>query len=142
VSLHNLVSLFKITGDINWENRAQSVIKAFTGSIKAQPSAFTYFLNGLDFAFGPSVEVVIAGEPEDMNVQKMIKAINKAYLPKTVVLLKSTANASKLCQVAAFTDALKPVAETATAYVCTNLTCSQPTNDVQEMMETLQGLPA
>jgi hypothetical protein len=137
VSLQNLVSLFKLTGDVRWENHAKSLIESFTGSVKLQPSAFTYFLTGLDFCFGPSDEIVIVGDPDDATVQEMLSSINRTFLPKTVVLLKSQTNASKLCDIAAFTDAMKQVNDQATVYVCSNGACGQPTTDVKEMTARL-----
>jgi hypothetical protein len=53
VALYNLLSLSRLTGDPKWEDKAQSQMLAFSGTVKAQPAAFTFFLVALDFALRP-----------------------------------------------------------------------------------------
>jgi hypothetical protein len=71
VALFNLVSLARLTGDPRWETQAQSLIRAFAGTVKAQPQAFTYFLCALDFALHPGQEVIITGEPQSSDTRQM-----------------------------------------------------------------------
>lgn len=49
VSLVNLLWLERLTNNPEWEKKAHALTGAFSGTVKKQPSAFTYFLNGLDF---------------------------------------------------------------------------------------------
>ncbi|MGE0083620.1 MAG: thioredoxin domain-containing protein [Desulfococcaceae bacterium] len=46
VSVHNLLQLSSITGDIRWKEDADRLIRAFSGSVSARPSAFCHFLSG------------------------------------------------------------------------------------------------
>ena len=57
VALLNLLLLSRLTGDPQWEDRAQEQIRAFAGTVTSQPSAFTYFLCALDFALRPGEEI-------------------------------------------------------------------------------------
>jgi len=50
ISLFNLLRLSRLTGDPKWENLANELAEAFSGTVKTQPTAFTYFLMGYDFA--------------------------------------------------------------------------------------------
>jgi len=59
VSLFNLLRLSRLTGDPVWEKKAAELTRAFSGSVNKQPTAFTYFLIGFDFAVGQGREVVI-----------------------------------------------------------------------------------
>jgi hypothetical protein len=59
VSLFNLISLSRLAGNPTWAETAQAQIKAFSGTLQAQPAAFTFFLMGLDFALRPGQEIVI-----------------------------------------------------------------------------------
>jgi hypothetical protein len=61
VALSNLVFLFRLTGDLHWEKRAQAQIRAFAGTVKSQPQAFTYFLCALDFALRPGQDIITDG---------------------------------------------------------------------------------
>lgn len=44
VALHSLVRLFEVTGDAAIEARINATINAFSGLLKASPSAFSYFI--------------------------------------------------------------------------------------------------
>jgi uncharacterized protein YyaL (SSP411 family) len=48
VSLFNLLRLSRMTGDSKWEDLANELTEAFSGTVKSQPTAFTYFLMGYD----------------------------------------------------------------------------------------------
>ena len=49
VALTNLLWLSRLTGDTGWAERAQTMVRAFAGTIERQPAGFVYFLCGLDF---------------------------------------------------------------------------------------------
>ena len=59
VSLFNLISLSRLAGNPTWAETAKAQIKAFSGTLQAQPAAFTFFLMSLDFALRPGQEIVI-----------------------------------------------------------------------------------
>lgn len=133
VSLFNFLCLSRLTGDPRWEQKAWEQIRAFSGTVKTQPTACTYLLIGLDFALSPGQEVVIAGDPDAPDTQKMLSVLNRDFFPNTVVLVKSTRNSGQLAKVAGFTAGLEPVGEKAAAYVCTNFSCARPVTDVQAL---------
>ncbi len=47
-SLANLATFYRLTGDKVWLNQAEYLARSFFGTVKAQPSAFTFFITGLD----------------------------------------------------------------------------------------------
>jgi hypothetical protein len=61
VALSNLVFLFRLTGDPSWQKRAEAQIRAFAGTLKSQPQAFSYFLCALDFALHPGQDIITDG---------------------------------------------------------------------------------
>jgi uncharacterized protein YyaL (SSP411 family) len=61
VALSNLVFLFRLTGDPSWQKRAEAQIRAFAGTLKSQPQAFSYFLCALDFALRPGQDIITDG---------------------------------------------------------------------------------
>ena len=48
VTLVNLYTLYRLTSNISWLNQTTQQAKSFMGAVSAQPSAFTFFLAGLD----------------------------------------------------------------------------------------------
>ncbi len=134
VSLFNLLSLSRLTGNPQWEETAQALVKAFSGTLQAQPAAFTFFLIGLDFALRPSEEIVIAGEPTGADTQELLSALNLNFAPDNVTLIKSDKNAERLSRFAGFTDGLQVVRGKTTAHMCKNGACKESTSDMQAVL--------
>ncbi len=139
VSLLNLLWLSRLTGDPKWDTKAHDQVRAFAGTVKSQPTAFTYFLLGVDFAIRPGQEVVISGEPDTSNAQKLLAALNLNFTPNKVTLLKSDQNAERLAKFAGYTDGLQLIKGQATAHVCKGFACKEPTTDVQAMVDRILG---
>ena len=139
VALFNLVTLFRLTGDPRWEDRAQAQIRAFAGTVKAQPQAFTYFLGALDFALRPGQEVIITGEPQATDTRQLLAALNLNFAPDKVALVKSDQNAEQLARFAGYTDGLQVIEGKATAHVCRNGSCTDSTTDSRIMLDRILG---
>lgn len=140
VSLLNLIRLSKLTADPQLEDHSYKLAQAFMKSINKYPSGFTQYLSSLDFALGPSYEVVIVGKSDNEDTIKMLDAINKQYFPSKVVLFKDTnVNNDELENMAKYTKSHKKIKNKATAYVCKNYVCNLPTNDIEKMISLLEG---
>jgi hypothetical protein len=139
VSLLNLLWLSRLTGDPRWDDTARKQLRAFAGSVKAQPTAFTYFLLGIDFYLHPGQEVVITGDPDKPDARQMLEALNLNFAPHKVTLVKSDQNAERLARFAGFTDGLQLAKGKATAHICKGFACKEPTSDVQAMVDRLLG---
>ncbi|MGD8880876.1 MAG: thioredoxin domain-containing protein [Desulfobacterales bacterium] len=139
VSLLNLLWLARLTGDPKWDTKAHQQMRTFAGTVKSQPTAFTYFLLGVDFAIRPGQEVVISGEPDKSDARKMLAALNLNFTPNKVTLVKSDQNAERLAKFAGYTDGLQLVEGKATAHVCKGFACKEPTSDVQTMVARILG---
>ena len=139
VALSNLVFLFRLTGDPLWEKRAQGQIRAFAGTVKSQPQAFTYFLCALDFALRPGQDIIIAGELQSTNTRQLLSALNLNFTPNKVAIVKSGTNAERLAKFAGYTDGLQIIEGQATAHVCRNGSCTDSTTDTQTMVDKILG---
>jgi hypothetical protein len=134
-----MVTLFRLTGDRQWDDRALAQIRAFAGTVKSQPQAFTYFLCALDFAMRPGQEVIIAGEPQATETRQLLAALNLDFAPNKVAMVKSDQNAAQLAQFAGYTDGLQVIAGQATAHVCRNGSCTDSTTDTRIMLDKILG---
>ena len=139
VALFNLVFLSRLTGDPQWENRYRALIRAFAGTLKSQPQAFTYFLCALDFALRPGQEIIIAGEPQATDTRQLLSALNLNFTPNKVAIVKSGTNAERLAKFAAYTDGLQVIEGQATAHVCRNGSCTDSASDTQTMVDKILG---
>jgi len=64
-----------------------------------------------------------------MQGKTMLHAIRSNYLPNKVMLWRSSNDADALARLAPYTKGQKSIAGKATAYVCKNFQCNQPTTD-------------
>ncbi|MGY5855893.1 MAG: thioredoxin domain-containing protein [Candidatus Thorarchaeota archaeon] len=138
VAALNLVRLARFLGDPKLEERAAETIKAFSGIVPRAPSGFSMMLNALEFAQGESYEIVIAGDPDQPDTQKMLDTIREHYIPNKVILLKGTKHQSdEVSRLAPFAKFHDTVGGKATAHVCINYNCKLPTTDTQQLLKLL-----
>ena len=139
VAMLNLLRFGRITGRSFYDEKAAALGKAFSGSVKQAPAGFTALLCGLDFAIGPSQEIVIVGEHGKPDTQRMIATVRSIYGPNKVILLRSSDSATQLDEIAEFTRYQAALDNKATAYVCSNHVCQRPTTDIDVMHMLIIG---
>lgn len=139
VAMLNLLRLSRLTASASLEEKAAKIGRAFSDKVMQGPSEYTQFMNAVDFGVGPSYEVVIVGDPEGKNTQAMLVALSRKFIPNKVVLLKPTNKwATDIVRLAEFTKYQSSLSGKATAYVCLNHACKQPTTDIRTMMNLLK----
>ena len=89
VAMLDLILLSHITGKTNFEERTRQMIDTLSATISESPSAYTQLLIALDFAIGPSYEVVVVGNPKRNNTKNMLDALRNRFAPGKVVLFKT-----------------------------------------------------
>ncbi len=137
VALLNLLWLSRLTGEGAWADKADRMVRAFAGTIGRQPSAFTFFLCGLDFALRPGQDIVIAGESGSPDAERLLSALNLTYTPNLVAQLKSGGNAAQLARFAGYTDGLQLVQGKTAAHLCVGSACKESVLDVQAMIDRI-----
>lgn len=137
VAMLNLLRLGRITGDPSYEDMAAKLARAFSQTVEQAPMAYTQLLSSLDFAIGPSYEVVVVGDPASKDTKEMLSALRKQYTPNKVLLFKSIDNKSDIATIAEFTKGQSSIGGKATAYVCLNHICKLPTTDLNKTLELL-----
>ena len=141
VMLMNLLRLARLTGRQDLEEKASRLAEAFSPDVGGHPRMSTEFLRGLDFALGPSREVVVVGEEEASDTRELLKALRGIYLPNTVGLFKPTdkpGNLRTLDRVAPFTKDMGVGGGRAAAYVCSGGTCRRPVSSAAELLDSLK----
>ncbi|MFZ2053380.1 MAG: thioredoxin domain-containing protein [Candidatus Aminicenantales bacterium] len=135
----NLVRLGRLLGRADLEERAQRTVEAFSGKISQHPAAYTQLLCGLDFAFGPGREVVIAGRRGAPDTQAMFNVLQKGFLPDTVALFRPVEESNpEIIKLAPYTKPMVAAEGRATAYVCSNYSCECPTTNPEELRTSLE----
>ena len=137
IAFYNLIRLARLTGDSRWEDRANKLSLYASSGINQSPAGHTMFLAGLDMAMNESLDIVIAGDSNDNAVKEMLSVINRQYLPDITVIVHPAEDKSLIAELAPHIKTQTKINGKATAYVCKNFSCSQPTNNVQEMLKLL-----
>ncbi len=142
VQVLNLLRLGRMTAATEFEEKAARIGWAFSKIAAQSPSAFTQLMVGLDFAVGPSFEVVIAGDAQTADTREMLRALRTHFIPNKVVLLRPSDEAApEITRLAEFTRYQSSLQGKATAYVCLNFRCKLPTTEVSEMLRSLNAAP-
>ncbi|MCX9083479.1 MAG: thioredoxin domain-containing protein [Candidatus Methanoperedens sp.] len=138
VAMMNLLRLARITGDTDIEKKAHALGRSFSRTVERSPAAYTMLMSALDFAFGPSSEVVISGDLVDESTGKMLKALRKEFIPNKVVIFRPDGE-SEITDICGFAGNLTGTKGKAIAYVCRNFCCRLPTDDPDEMIRELHS---
>jgi uncharacterized protein YyaL (SSP411 family) len=138
VMMLNLLRLARMTGRVEYEEKAAQIGRTFQKNVSQAASIYTQLLSAVDFGVGPSFEVVIVGARDGRDTDLMRKALEERYIPNKVVLFKSLNEAEEIKRFAPFTASQQAIDGKATAFVCVNHACNMPTTDVNKMKELLE----
>lgn len=140
VAALNLLRLGRMTGDPLLEQRGEKILAHFSSLVADYPSAYTQFLNAVDFALGPGQEVVLVGDRESPQFEQMRQALHMRFSPQRVLMARgSETDGGRLAELCPYVKPLSSLEGRATAYVCENYACRQPVNDpgaLEQMLES------
>ncbi|KQC05343.1 MAG: hypothetical protein APR53_07995 [Methanoculleus sp. SDB] len=140
VMLQNLLRLSRITGDMAFDQRASDLTDTFSGAVMQSPTTHAFFLCGLDFAKGPTKEVVVVGRRNAADTSRMVEALHASFLPRTVVVCAYAGESEEIGRIAPYIRDLEMIDASATAYVCSNFRCTMPTTSVEAMVGLLRQI--
>jgi hypothetical protein len=140
VAMLNLLRLARLTAQPEYEEKAASLARTFSKAVAQSPGAYTHLMSALDFARGPSYEVVIVGDPQAEDTKAIVRTLGEAFIPsKAVIFRPADAETAEITRLAAFTKDLSTLNGKATAYVCRDFRCELPTTQAHKMLALLTG---
>jgi uncharacterized protein YyaL (SSP411 family) len=128
--------LARITGDEEWGSRVDRTLAAFATQMEQTPRAMPMMLAALSCSLAPKQEVVIVGGDEE-GADVLFDALASRYLPFAVTIPLRSDERSAPRRLLPFTEAMTMREGRATAYVCRDFACSQPTTDPAKMLNQL-----
>jgi uncharacterized protein YyaL (SSP411 family) len=139
VATLDLLRVGRLTMEKDFEKRAQRLFGAFSAQISQNPESFAQMLIALDFALGPSREIVIAGDESAPAVKGFLKAVSSRFLPNKVVALHPGEGKARTAieSLIPFIKNQLPIEGRPAAYVCTNYVCQFPVTEVSELEKLL-----
>jgi len=139
VAALDLLRLARITADPRWEELASEALATASAAIRSAPHAHTQHLIALDFALGPTFEVVIAGDPDGEDTVAMLAALRRPFLPDKVVMLRPDGESPAIASVAEYVGGFRSIGGKATAYVCQDFQCQLPTTSIEKMLSSVRS---
>ena len=138
VSMLNLLRLAQLTGNDDFEKKADSLGKVFAENIRQSPVAHTLMMVAVDFAVGPTYSLVIAGDTGKEDTVSMLNVLRKQFLPNKSLIFRPTEDLNPdIDKYSNFIQFFDKYDEKATAFVCINKMCKAPTNDIYKALENL-----
>ncbi|MEE9553552.1 MAG: thioredoxin domain-containing protein [candidate division Zixibacteria bacterium] len=139
VAAYNLLRLARITGNSEFEEMSSRIVRLFSAEIGRAPTAYTFLLLTIDFAVGPSGEIVIVGDKDSRDTNKMIKAINREFIPNKIVVFKANdGDSKKIDEIVSYISGFEGNTDMPTIYFCRDFVCDLPVNSVDQMMAKLE----
>lgn len=138
VAALNLLRLGRILSSDAMLAKAEKTISSFAARLRQSPAALPHMLSSYEFKRQKPVQVVIAGDKTAADTVMMQQLVASLFLPNKVMMLADGAPLP-----AALKDKLSMLSYMsrqngkATAYVCENFACQQPTTDLQTLRNML-----
>jgi len=140
VSMLNLLRLAQLTGNDNYEKKADYIGRVFAENIRANPVAHSLMMVAVDYAVGPTYSLVIAGDTGNEDTNSMLGEIRKQFLPNKSLIFRPTEKLyPEIDKFSNFVQFFDKYEGKATAFVCINKTCKAPTNDINIALEHLSS---
>ena len=139
VAALNLLRLARMTGKVNWEKKADQLLRVFSSAVADGPMAYTQLLIALDFVVGPSKEMVLAGDPGEEKTRAMIAVLHRRFVPNKVLLFRPEGEAGeRLIALSPFVEGMIPVDKKPAVYLCEGYTCRTPLTDLSALESALK----
>jgi len=139
VAAMNLLRLGRLTARQDIEEEGHKTFRAFAAEMGSNPAGFTHMISALDMAQHGTAEVIVAGDPDNVDTRRFILALQKSYLPTvTVVVINPEAPDPIIEELIPYASGMKMSDGKAAAYVCRDYSCLTPTTDPKEMLAACQ----
>ncbi len=133
MALYLLEHLFRITGEIKWQQRLEKQMEYLAGIIKDYPMGYSFALWSLLPSYQEKQEIMVTGEISKEDKRELCKWIQEK---DGIVLVKTKENEKQLSEIAPFTKEYK-VTEEPLFYFCSGQKCSPPEKKLRKILEKI-----
>ncbi|KAM6317306.1 spermatogenesis-associated protein 20 isoform 1-T1 [Podargus strigoides] len=133
VTVTNLLRAACYSGHMEWVEKAGQILAAFSERLQKIPIALPEMARATAAFHHTLKQVVICGDPQGEDTKEMLRCIHSVFSPNKVLMLADGDSAGFLYRQLPFLASLERKDGKATAYVCSNFTCSLPVTSPQEL---------
>ncbi len=133
-----LLRLVALTGEGHYRSAAESAMAPIVALAAKHPTGLAQWLLAYQSSASPIDEIAIVGDPDADDTKALLATARARYRPGQVIALSADPAASR---VPLLRDR-SAIGGAATAYVCRDFACQQPTTDPVALAGQLQQTPA
>lgn len=130
-----LLTLGAYEGTARFIEPADSALRAMALTASQHPSAFAGWLNAMDFAIGPQLQLAIAGSPSDARFNELLSRFNSEFIPNLIVAGGEPGEDDQPTLMAE--RSMRE--DRPTAYLCQGFACQLPTSDTEELSRQMDA---
>ncbi len=131
VSALNLITLAHLTGESAYSARATQAIESLAGRLIEQGRAVPLMAAALSASLSGGEQIVIVGSRGEPDTVSLWGAIQRRYRPFAVATLVDPQDQKRLGAEMPWVAAMTQIDGRATAYVCRDFVCNQPTTSAE-----------
>ncbi|MBC7765273.1 MAG: thioredoxin domain-containing protein [Hyphomonadaceae bacterium] len=137
VMAYNFMRLARLTGQVQYEQKANQIMDAFGGQISNFPRGYTHAISAFLYTQAKSKEIVVVADQPSQLASEMLNLCRKHFTPFTQTIFMTAQNAP-IVEVAPFVKDYQPIEGKPTAYVCENYACQPPVTTIDALQDMLQ----
>jgi uncharacterized protein YyaL (SSP411 family) len=139
VAAENAVRLSQLLEDETTRERAEKTFGAFAARLNDTAPAMPFLLQAKMRFDAPPLHVVIVGEKNDDGTKELLRAVYEKFLHYRTLILLNDFTREYFASRLPFLRDMKKLDGKATAYVCHDFACRQPTSDDEELRAQLEN---
>ncbi len=132
----SLYRLAELTGEKTYRDKADTILKSFSGDLAKSGSNFPMMLQAFQFDFDGPTEIFVVGSRTES--ERVLKMLWKTFLPNKVLVFSEDQDIKELTQFVPWAEGRQSQGGKSTVYVCKNYQCQLPTTDEQKVLELIQ----
>jgi uncharacterized protein YyaL (SSP411 family) len=142
VAVLNLFSIWQLTDDKSWKEKADKTLAASAAQLEKSPEATPLLAAALDLQLSQHKQIVIAGDPGGADTRALLDLVWQRFLPNAILFLADGGPSQReLARYLPLVASMTRKQGRATAYICENYVCNLPTADPKVAARLLDGKP-
>ncbi|NXK21853.1 SPT20 protein, partial [Arenaria interpres] len=133
VTVTNLLRAACYSGHMEWVEKAGQILAAFSERLQKIPIALPEMARATAVFHQTLKQVVICGDPQGEDTKEMLRCVHSVFSPNKVLMLADGDSSGFLYRQLPFLASLERKEGKATAYLCSNFSCSLPVTSPQEL---------
>ncbi|NWR70015.1 SPT20 protein, partial [Centropus unirufus] len=133
VAVTNLLRAASYSGNTEWVEKAGQVLSAYSERLRKIPISLPEMARATALFHQTLKQVVICGDPQGEDTKEMLRCVHSVFCPNKVLMVADGDSTAFLSRQLPFLASLERKDGKATAYVCSNFSCSLPVTSAREL---------